>query len=76
MDPLAGLDDGDSDDSSGSEGSDAEGEAGGSGKAAAEPAAKKAKQTLTLEDLKAHGYQVGAASGLNMLMGCQDLRPR
>lgn len=63
MDPLAGLDDGNSDASSGSEGSDAEaeGEAGGSGKAAELPAAKKQKQTLTLEDLKAHGYQVGAA---------------
>ncbi len=63
MDPLAGLGDDDSEESSGSEGSDAEAEeAGGSGKAAAQPAAKKQKQTLTLEDLKAHGYQVGGSA--------------
>lgn len=59
MDPLAGLDD-DDDIEGSSSGSEAEEEqAGGSGKPAAEPAAKKQKQTLTLEDLRAHGYQVG-----------------
>ena len=71
MDPLAGLEDDGSEDSSGSEGSDAEAEeAGGSGKAAAQPAAKKQKQTLTLEDLKAHGYQVGGSmAGRKSLSG-------
>ena len=57
MDALAGLSD---DDASCSSDSEAEGGSGGEGgKAAVAPAAKKQKQSIDLETLKAHGYQGG-----------------